>query len=125
MLLTGIDLVENSRIARMIERSFETIKEIFTEREIEYCMGKNFPEQSFGVRFAAKEAVIKAIQSNILAYDLRNIEVENIESGAPELIIHSEKIKNRIAEKLGRKDYGISITLSHEKEFSLAFVVIN
>lgn len=123
-ILNGIDIVNNKRIKKIIDKSSENLKDIFSEKEIEYCFSKKNPTQSLAVRFAAKEAVIKAVDSYILEYDLNKIEVINTESGKPELLIHCNKLKDKIKKLLNKNKYSINLTLSHEKEFSVAHVLI-
>ena len=57
----GIDVVETERIRGSIERLGQAfLDRVFTEREIDYCQRSKVPEQQFGARWAAKEAVSKA-----------------------------------------------------------------
>lgn len=124
IILSGIDIVNNKRIKKLIERSPETIKEMFSQIEIDYCNKKKYPEQSFGVRFAVKEALIKATNSDILEFELNQIETINTENRKPILKINNEKLNNRIRKLLDKDDFKINISLSHEKEYSIAQIII-
>ena len=57
----GVDIIEVERIAKLIRRNRTFVKRVFTEREIAYCGKKKFKWEHFAVRFAAKEAVWKAL----------------------------------------------------------------
>ena len=116
----GTDIIEIDRIKKTIERTGERfLKKVYTENEIRYCKshGKNM-YQHFAVRFAAKEAVFKAI-SKITKGDNTNIlhwqdfEIVNEENGKPKLLLR----RNNNFED-------IDITLSHCKEYATATVVI-
>ncbi len=123
-ILTGIDLVNNLRIKKMIDKKSPVIKEIFSEKEIEYCMKKKYYENSFGIRFAVKEAIIKATDSDILEYELNKIETINTESGKPEVRINIDRLNDKIKKILGKEDFTINITVSHEDNYSVASVLI-
>jgi holo-[acyl-carrier protein] synthase len=124
IILSGIDLVNNTRIKNLINRSPKVIQDIFSQNEIDYCSKKRFPEQSFGARFAVKEALIKALNSGIFDFELNKIETVNLESGKPIINIHSEKMLNKIISLLNKEDYTINVSITHEKEFSVAQVII-
>lgn len=123
-ILSGIDLVNNLRIKKLIDKKSPVIYEIFSEKEIEYCMKKKNYENSFGIRFAVKEAIIKATDSDILEYELNKIETINTESGKPEVKINIDRLNNKIRSLLGKKDFTINITVSHEDNYSVASVLI-
>ncbi len=124
IILSGIDIVNNHRIKKLITRSPHTINEIFSKREIEYCQKRKFPEQSFGARFAVKEALLKASDSDILEYDLSKIEIINTDSRKPILIIHIDRLNEKIKKLLNKEIFKINISLSHERDFSIAQVII-
>lgn len=123
-ILTGIDLVNNLKIKKLIDKKSPVINEIFSEIEIKYCMKKKEYQNSFGIRFAVKEAIIKATNSDILEYELNKIETINTESGKPEVKINIERLNNKIKKLLGKNKFTISITVSHEDNYSIASVLI-
>lgn len=62
----GTDLVEVERIRRVCERQGDRfLKRVFTEEELEYCLGMKYPHKHLAARFAAKEAVSKAFTTGI------------------------------------------------------------
>lgn len=118
---TGVDIVEVNRIKLLINEHKDLfLQKLFTKSEIEYCKdAKAHMYESFAVRFAAKEAVFKAlnveINNNI---DWKHIEILNEETGRP--IVN---LKDKLAEY--NKDIeNIDISLSHEKEMAIASVAI-
>ena len=107
----GLDIVEIDRIARLAERNGKFLSRIFTDDEIRYCRGKAKQWQHFAVRFAAKEAVWKALGREGLA--LRDISVGRDESGRPHVMLH------------GRPAPEIGISLTHSEKFAAAVVFRN
>ena len=118
----GIDLVKIERIEQIIkewEDSF--IFRIFTSLEKEYCEKKKGNKyQSYAGKFAAKEALLKALGLGLREANWKEIEVTNNELGQP-IINTSGKLKN-IALAKGVSKYFISI--SHAKEYAIAQVIL-
>ena len=122
MLSTGIDLVEIERIERALERHGDRfVERVYTPLEIVYCRGR---VQELAARFAAKEAVSKAlgVGMRVLARDgihWRDVEVTADERGKP-LVRLSGGAAERAAD-LGLTEWAISLT--HTREHAIAFVV--
>jgi len=116
----GIDLINTQRMKDVIDKWGEKFLErVFTEDEIAYCYKRKEPYLSLSVRFAAKEALIKAMGPEISA-SFRDIEILNYDNGKPSI-----RVKNRLEEFFKEKEIKHSyLTLSHEKEFSIACVVL-
>ena len=116
----GIDLVKIARMKQVVERWGQRFLErVFTKGEIAYCYEKKEPYLSLAVRFAAKEALIKAMGSTV-PVSLTDIEVMNIETGKPLLKIQG-KLEDYFKEKSIIK---IHLSLSHEHEYGIACVVL-
>jgi holo-[acyl-carrier protein] synthase len=98
--------VEIDRIRSLAERNPRFLNRLFSEEEIRYCQGKKLRWQHFAVRFAAKEAVWKALGRDGLS--LKSIEVRRDELGRPSVAIE------------GRPEPGISISLSHGTKTAMA-----
>ena len=124
IILSGIDIVKNQRIKKLIERSPKSLNDIFSKKEIDHCMKKKFYEQSLGARFAVKEAVLKATDSHIFEFKLSDIETVNSKTGKPKINIYSDKLDLKIKNILKKDNYTINISMSHEKEYSVAQVII-
>lgn len=116
----GIDLVKIGRLKEVVERwGRKFLERVYTEAEIAYCYEKKDPYLSLAVRFAAKEAFIKAIGSEI-PVSLTDIEVVNFGSGKPS--IRASGRLNAFLENKGIRSAHLS--LSHEREYGMACVVL-
>ena len=109
----GVDIVELERMERILARtkSFET--RVFTEGEREYCRSKANPAHHFAARFAAKEAVCKALGTGIFAQGitLHDVEVVRDRHGRPAVQLHGRAAE--IAAELGVVDVPLSISYTH------------
>lgn len=116
----GTDIVEIERIEKSISRTNgKFIEEIYTKKEIEYCESKkNAKYQHYAARFAAKEAIFKAISdflTNKYEISWQNVQILNNEQGRPyiEFIgVEFNQIKS------------IDISISHCKQYGAANVVL-
>jgi holo-[acyl-carrier protein] synthase len=119
----GIDLVKIERIEKIIKRWGDNfIFRIFTPLEREYCEKKKGNKfQSYAGKFAAKEALLKALGLGLREANWKEIEIKNDELGQP-IIDTSGKLKN-IASAKGVSKYFISI--SHTKEYAAAQVILD
>lgn len=107
----GVDIED---IKRFEDKSQEFLDRIYTKSEQEYCLSKPNPASHFAVRFCAKEAVIKALNSMETAHPRLN-QIE---------IVHNERCpKIKLPENF--KDLKIDVSLSHDNTKAIAFVVIN
>jgi len=118
-ILCGIDIIEVARIQESIESLGEAfLNKVYTKNEIKYCESKKMQKyQSYAARFAAKEAVFKALSKELNGrYNItwKNIEVLNEETGRPTI--------NLI--EVDKKISSIDISMSHIKEIAIASVVI-
>ena len=117
---TGVDIIEVNRIKEAIQDLDEKfLKRVYTNYEIEYCNSKNnMKYQHFAARFAAKEAVFKAISNKLKSkYDISwtDIEIKNDENGKPMFFI----------DKLNKCDIiSKDISMSHIKDYAIASVSI-
>lgn len=118
----GIDLVKIERIEKIIKRWGNNFNSrIFTPLERDYCEKKKDNKfQSYAGKFAAKEALLKALGLGLRGGNWKEIEIRNNELGQP-IIDTSGKLKN-IALAKGVKKY--FITISHTKEYAIAQVIL-
>ena len=115
MQFIGVDIVEIGRIAEAVSsRGDRFLNRVFTGKELE-CYRDKMP--SLAARFSAKEAVIKALSCKSLK--MADIEVLSAAGGKPIVTLHG-KAKER-ANELGIKS--LDISLSHSREYAVAFVV--
>jgi holo-[acyl-carrier protein] synthase len=116
-LATGIDLLEIERMSDAIAMHGERfLRRVFTARELEANAEKI---QSLAGRFAAKEAVAKALGCGIGDVSWQEIEVLRADSGAPQLVLHGAA--ERMAIEQGLTNW--SLSLSHIKSHAVALVV--
>lgn len=120
----GVDLAEVERIRKALEdpRIGRRLRDrVFTPKEILYCEKKRRGRyESYAGRFAAKEAVMKALGRGWGAHvSWLDIEVVRARSGKPEIVLHDKTA--RLAEELGIRRWALSIT--HTAEHGLAYVV--
>lgn len=111
MITVGVDIED---ISRFIDKDEAFLNRIYTVRELNYCAKYKNPAPHLAVRFCAKEAVVKALSTiydKLIPYS--KIEIINLENGAPSVNINIEELK----------DIEISVSLSHEKQKAIAFIV--
>ena len=118
----GIDVVQNDRIRDSIQRFGDRfLNRIYTEGEIEYCSKCAQPEIHYAARFAAKEAAFKALGTGWAAgVKWKDIEIERLPSGKPELHLHGEALAH--AKSAGATRFHVSLT--HDQLVSCAVVVL-
>ena len=110
----GTDIVAVSRIQNIIHKHTDRFKKhTFTENEKKYCDLKPNPAIHYAGRFAAKEAIKKALLSNAL--------VESISLKKIEILNNSEKIPYVFIKSL--QNIKINISISHENDFAIAVVL--
>ena len=114
----GNDIIEVNRIKKLINKYDEKfLNKVYTEKEIEYCNKKNESKYlSYAARFAAKEAVYKAI-SDVFGKSIewKKIEILKQDNGRP--IVNLFDLNNKIN--------CIDISISHVREFAIATVIVS
>jgi holo-[acyl-carrier protein] synthase len=117
MLAVGVDMIEVERIGSSLEKYGQRfLDRIFTEREQRYCDGR---AESLAARFAAKEAVGKAMGTGIGDIRWLDIEIVNEENGQPLLVLHGAA--RTMAHTMGLELW--SLSLSHTKTHAVGMVV--
>ena len=119
-ICTGVDIIEVERIQKAIETQGEMfLKKVYTNSEIEYCSNTGkMTYQHYAARFAAKEAVFKAISNSISLEegDIWNkIEIINEKNGKP--IVNLEKLHIKNIESM-------DLSISHLKDYAIASFTI-
>ena len=115
----GTDIIECHRIADMIEKHQDTfLNRVYTPREIDYCGDRKACVQHFAGRWAAKEAILKALGTG-WARGIRwtDIEVLNDGGGKPSVLLGGEA--KVLSEKMGIQS--VLISISHCREYATAF----
>lgn len=122
-LSCGVDIVDTARIKLNIDNSGHLfVNKVYTNKEIEYCESKKAARiLSYAARFAAKEAVSKAFGTGIQdGISWTDIEVLNDEKGKPYVVLHG-KAREKFND---RKGLSISLSLSHCKEYAVAYAIL-
>tara|TARA_B100000579_G_scaffold281228_1_gene232803 strand:+ start:1267 stop:1620 length:354 start_codon:yes stop_codon:yes gene_type:complete len=115
MISIGTDIVKVSRIKDLLTTKKEKfLNKVFVEEEISYCNSNSHPEIHFSGKYAAKEAIKKALLSNdiIEHISLKEIKVLNRDNKAPYIEIDS------------LIDLSYNVSISHEEEYAIAFALI-
>jgi holo-[acyl-carrier protein] synthase len=123
ILGVGTDIVDVLRIKILIKnKSF--IKRIFTKSEILNSKKTNSKANYFSKRFAAKEALMKAIGTGFTkGVNFKDICIVNNKLGKPNIKCNN-KIKKLIISRFKIKNFNLFLSLSDEKNYSIAFVII-
>lgn len=110
---TGVDIIEIERIQKAIDRWGDTfLNHVFHEEEIQYARNHKNPTQHFAARFAAKEAVYKALGDHT-HIGWKDMKILNDKHGRPYCLISDKKIK-----------YKILISISHTPNYAVANAII-
>lgn len=117
MYHVGVDIIEIGRIERVMARWGERfLKRVYTEAERDDCQNR---APALAVRFAAKEAVMKALGTGINGIGWREIEVLSNHDGKPLVYLHSGAQQKATELGLGE----LAISLSHAREYAIASVI--
>jgi holo-[acyl-carrier protein] synthase len=113
----GVDIVGVERIARLASEHHASLDRVFTPAELEYCAGKRRRNEHLAARFAAKEAVLKAIGTGLRRrMQWTDVEVVRDPSGRPGVRLHGE-----VAEWARRRGVdSIDVSLSHSAGIAVA-----
>ncbi|HMQ53714.1 MAG TPA: holo-ACP synthase [Anaerolineae bacterium] len=113
----GVDLIEIERVAHSIARFGDRfLQRVYTPQELAYCNGR-IP--SLAVRWAAKEAVAKALGTGIGDIGWQEIEIVSDARQCPSVRLHGAAAQLAAAQGIT----GFSISLSHTKDYAVAFVI--
>ena len=126
ILGTGIDIVENYRLKKLLLKKKSNFKnKIFTNNEIAYCEKKSNITNCYSKRFAAKEAFVKALGTGFRKnINFKDIEVLKNHYGKPYLLIN-KKVINKIKTSFKVKKFNILLSISDENKYAIASVIIS
>jgi holo-[acyl-carrier protein] synthase len=115
----GVDVVDVQRMKAVLVRQGKIfLNKVFSDMEVTYCKTRKRPYIHFAARFAAKEAVAKAMHTGWSgAFHWRDIEVVNDQSGAPHILLSSNVAK-------ALEQCTVHLSLSHSETTVVAFVVL-
>ena len=118
----GSDIFEVSRIGAELKSGDDyVIRELFTDNEISYCGKMHNPERHYAVRFAAKEAVFKALGTGkISGMRWHDIEIVRDDNGAFRAQLYGS-VKETAARKMAKK---VFVSVAHTRRMALATVIL-
>ena len=118
----GIDIVSVERLEEAARRHGERfLDRIFTAGERAYCESKRFKYEHYAARFAAKEAMMKAMEIRRQnRFRFREIEVRRRPTGKPEIAISKES-GSRFGLRRGTR---VELSMAHERKYAVSFVVL-
>jgi holo-[acyl-carrier protein] synthase len=118
----GVDLAQIPRLRRVLERWDERfLRRVFTEQEIAYCRARRDPVPHLAARFAAKEAVLKALGTGLsMGVNWREIEVRRARGEAP-MVVLSGRCR-ALAQARGADR--VLVSLTHDGDYALAQVLL-
>ena len=119
----GVDVIENKRIKKLIRNKF-FIKRTFGKNEINFSKYILNKTNYYAKRFAAKEAFAKSLGTGFRNnLNFKDIEILNNNIGKPYYLI-SNKLNNLIIKKFKVKKYDLFLSISDEKDYSVAFTIV-
>ena len=123
ILGVGVDIVKNDRL-KTIARKKNFLLRTFTKNEINFSTKKKIKIPFFAKRFAAKESFSKSLGTGIRGnLNFKDIEILNDKLGKP-YFRKTKKINNLIYKRFKVKKYNLYLSISDEKDYSIAFTII-
>ena len=119
---TGIDIVEIARFRKVHARTGERLlNRVFTPEEQRFCLARHDPAPHLAVRFAAKEAVFKALGTGwAKGVTWLDVEVLRLEYNAPTITLHGTAQKTAVVKGVGR----IHLSLTHTDSYAAATAIL-
>src|SRR5215211_1102624 len=117
----GVDVVDVERMKFALERTPKIRRRLFTEDEISYCEKFRFAERHYAGRWAAKEAVTKALGCGLIQWN--GIEVVRMPRSAPTVRITGDKIR-RFADMVGVREEDLHISITHSELSAVAVCIV-
>ena len=122
----GTDIVNIKRMDKSLKKHGKSFKNrIFSNSEIKYCENKKNPSSFYAKRFAAKEAFSKALGTGIKGNIIfKNIEIRNNKNGKPSIKLNCY-VDHYLKKRVRNKKYSIHLSLSDDKPWAQATVIIS
>lgn len=119
----GVDIIENKRIKNLIKNKI-FLSRTFGKKELIFLMKKKNQTNLLAKRFAAKEALVKALGTGFRNnLNLKDIEILNNKKGQP-YYLTNKKIDNIVLKIFNIKKYNLLLSISDEKDYSIAFTIL-
>lgn len=118
----GVDMLEISRMERVLARTPNFVRRVFTEDERAYCEKTARPAEHYAARFAAREAVVKALGTGFAnGVGFRDVSVGRDEAGRPRALLTGRAAE--LARELGIREIALSISHTHDVAVANAIAV--
>lgn len=118
----GVDVVEIERMRRILTRTPSFARKVFSEAERAYCDAKANPEVHYATRFAAKEAVVKALGTGFSeGIGVRDIEVRRTTKGRPYVVLTGRA--REVAREQGVREMPLSLSFTHTEAVACAMAI--
>ena len=118
----GVDIVEIERMRRILARTPSFARKVFSEAERAYCDAKANPEVHYATRFAAKEAVVKALGTGFSeGIGVRDIEVRRTTKGRPYVVLTGRA--REVARDRGVREMPLSLSFTHTEAVACAMAI--
>lgn len=118
----GVDIVEIERMRRILTRTPSFARKVFSEAERAYCDAKANPEVHYATRFAAKEAVVKALGTGFSeGIGVRDIEVRRTTKGRPYVVLTGRA--REVARDQGVREMPLSLSFTHTEAVACAMAI--
>lgn len=118
----GVDIVEIARVRAILARTPSFAQKVFSEEECAYCDGTASPEIHYATRFAAKEAVLKALGTGFSGgIGPRDVEVRRTAKGRPYAVLAGRA--KEVAHELGVRELPISLSYTHAEAVACAMAI--
>jgi holo-[acyl-carrier protein] synthase len=117
----GVDIVEIDRMRRALERHPRMKERIFSAEERAYCDKRNKPEVHYALRFAAKEAVLKALGTGFAGMSFQDVEVVRDTGGRPSPRLHGRAAQ--AADEIGVVEMHLSLSYTHTTAVASAVAI--
>jgi holo-[acyl-carrier protein] synthase len=117
----GCDIMDTARMKQRLDEDPQLAQALFTPAEIQYCQTQRYPERHLAARFAAKEALLKALPGpKLRSIPWKEIESEHDQNGKPQLQLSGSLRELALKLSVTR----IHLSLSHTKDSALAVVLL-
>lgn len=116
----GVDIVEIRRIKEALDRTENFVEKLFSKEEIEYLKSRGLRPEYVAGRFAAKEAIAKALGTGFRGFNIKDIVIDRTALGKP-IVVFKGKAK-LIAQKYG--DYKVHLSISHGEDNAIAYALL-
>ena len=118
----GVDIVSIDRMRQIISRTKSFTTRVFSEEEQAYCNKHADPAVHYATRFAAKEAVLKALGTGFSqGIGSRDVEVKRGAKGKPRVVLHGRAIE--VAKEMGVRSLPISLSFTHTDAVAVAMAI--